>query len=152
VTTLFNLRCERHTLRFGVEVWTLSRQELTCGYASRSYSRRRQEPHRRNSARHGSGIAHFVTSYTFFLILSLYCLRCCAALLQLSIMVVLVDLDDEPASPHVPRAPGFICDVKSVVYRSLAPTAAEDDDSASGLNERPNPNINGFSAALSCYP
>lgn len=67
-------------------------------------------------------------------------------------MVVLVDLDDESASPHVPRAPGFIRDVKSVVYRSLAPTAVEDGDSALGSDERPNPNINGFSAALSCYP
>jgi hypothetical protein len=73
-------------------------------------------------------------------------------LLQLFIMVVLVDLEDEQASPQVPRAPGFMHDVKPAVHRFLAPTATESDDSASGPNERPNPNINGFSAALSCYP
>lgn len=68
-------------------------------------------------------------------------------------MVVLVDLDDEPPSPHAtPRAPGFIRDMKPV-HHSLAPTsAAGDDDRAPGSDERPNPNINGFSAALSCYP
>ncbi|KAF1917562.1 hypothetical protein BDU57DRAFT_513884 [Ampelomyces quisqualis] len=37
-------------------------------------------------------------------------------------------------------------------HRSLAPTAVENDDAVSGSKERPNPNINGFSAALSCYP
>ncbi|KAH3955548.1 hypothetical protein HBI56_017280 [Parastagonospora nodorum] len=66
-------------------------------------------------------------------------------------MVVLVDLDDEPPSPRAPRAPGFIRDMKPL-HHSLAPTAAETDDSAPGPNERPNPNVNGFSAALSCYP
>jgi hypothetical protein len=66
-------------------------------------------------------------------------------------MVVLVDLDDEPPSPHAPRAPGFVRDMKPV-HRPLAPAATEDDESAPGTEERPNPNINGFSAALSCYP
>jgi hypothetical protein len=74
------------------------------------------------------------------------------ALLQLSIMVVLVDLDDEPPSPNVLHAPGFIGDVKPVMHRSFAPAATEDDDSALASEDRPNPNINGFSAALSCYP
>tara|TARA_R110002003_G_scaffold117_11_gene10397 strand:+ start:6049 stop:6249 length:201 start_codon:yes stop_codon:yes gene_type:complete len=66
-------------------------------------------------------------------------------------MVVIVDLDDDPLSHHAPRAPAFIRDVKPV-YRSLAPAAADGAASASGTDERPNPNINGFSAALSCYP
>jgi hypothetical protein len=66
-------------------------------------------------------------------------------------MVVLVDLDDEAPSPQAPRAPGFIRDMKPV-YHSFAPAATEDDDSARAPDERPNPNINGFSAALSCYP
>jgi hypothetical protein len=109
-------------------------------------------PPRRNSARHGSGIAPSTTSYTFFPTLCLFCLRCCVALLQLSIMVVLVDLDDEAPSPNVLRAPGFIDDVKPLMHRSFAPTATEDDDSALAVDDRPNPNINGFSAALSCYP
>jgi hypothetical protein len=109
-------------------------------------------PPRRNSARHGSGIGPFTTSDTSFLKSSLYCFRCCAALLQLSIMVVLVDLDDEAPSPNVLRAPGFIDDVKPVMRRSFAPIATEDDDSALAADDRPNPNINGFSAALSCYP
>jgi hypothetical protein len=64
-------------------------------------------------------------------------------------MVVLVDLDDEPPSPHVPRAPGFV----KPVHQSLVPIVVENDDaSAPGTEERPNPNLNGFSAALSCYP
>jgi hypothetical protein len=66
-------------------------------------------------------------------------------------MVVLVDLDDEPPSPHTPRAPGFIRDVK-LVHHSFAPEAGGNDDGVPGSKERPNPNINGFSAALSCYP
>ncbi|KAH7412358.1 hypothetical protein DE146DRAFT_674640 [Phaeosphaeria sp. MPI-PUGE-AT-0046c] len=67
-------------------------------------------------------------------------------------MVVLVDLDDEPPSPHTPRAPGFIRDMKPVHHSLASTSAAQDDDRAPGSDERPNPNINGFSAALSCYP
>jgi hypothetical protein len=49
---------------------------------------------------------------------------------QSSAMVVLVDLDDADDG----RFP-------------LAPPATQGDD-----DSRPNPNVNGFSAALSCYP
>jgi hypothetical protein len=63
-------------------------------------------------------------------------------------MVVLVDLDDEPPSPHAPRAPGFV----KPVHHSLAPAIVENDACAPESEERPNPNLNGFSAALSCYP
>lgn len=68
-------------------------------------------------------------------------------------MVVLVDLDDEPSSPtpHVACASDFIRHVKPV-HHSLAPTTADIEETAPVADERPNPNINGFSAALSCYP
>lgn len=75
-------------------------------------------------------------------------------MLQLSAMVLLVDLDDEPASPpsHAARAAELMRNVKPV-HHSLAPTVAESEGSASvAAEERANPNINGFSAALSCYP
>lgn len=66
-------------------------------------------------------------------------------------MVVLLDLDDDvlPAylAPHTstPRIP----DVKPLLHSLLATTTAEEVHST---EDRPNPNINGFSAALSCYP
>jgi hypothetical protein len=78
------------------------------------------------------------------------------ALLQTSMLrsVVAVShnggLDDEPPSPRAPRVPGFIRDMKPV-HHSLAATATGDDHRVSGSEERPNPNINGFGAALSCY-
>jgi hypothetical protein len=65
-------------------------------------------------------------------------------------MVVLVDLEDDAPSPHVPHAPGFLQSMKPV-HHSLAPPA-ESGDSVSAADARPNPNLNGFSAALSCYP
>jgi hypothetical protein len=66
-------------------------------------------------------------------------------------MVVLFDLDDEEApSPHVSHAPGLV-DGKPL-HHSLAATAAENGQSVQTREERANPNINGFSAALSCYP
>jgi hypothetical protein len=65
-------------------------------------------------------------------------------------MVVLVDLEDDAPSPLVPRAPGLLQSVKPV-HHSLAPPA-ESDNGGVAADERPNPNLNGFSAALSCYP
>lgn len=57
-------------------------------------------------------------------------------------MVVLVDLDDaDDAQAHL-------------VHR-FAPTSTPSPAHAGGVkgdDKRPNPNINGFSAALSCYP
>jgi hypothetical protein len=85
---------------------------------------------------------------TYFFSLLLQWLRCCANFLICLSMVVIVDLDDEPPSPHVPHAPSFH-HVKPV-HHSLAP--AESEDSVREAEERPNPNISGFSAALSCYP
>ncbi|KAJ4373080.1 hypothetical protein N0V83_003371 [Neocucurbitaria cava] len=66
-------------------------------------------------------------------------------------MVVLVDLDDDAPSLHAPHGSGLL-NVKPV-HHSLAPTAAEGNVQEADMHdERPNPNINGFSAALSCYP
>lgn len=66
-------------------------------------------------------------------------------------MVVVVDLEDDtlPAylAPHVSTP--SIPDVKPSVYDLLASTV---DSHTKTADERPNPNINGFSAALSCYP
>lgn len=66
-------------------------------------------------------------------------------------MVVLVDLEDDalPAylAPHTSTA--SIPDVKPLLRDLLASTA---DEHAKTADERPNPNVNGFSAALSCYP
>jgi hypothetical protein len=90
-------------------------------------------------------------SKVHFLYPSSIWLRCCELLLQPSTMVVLVDLDNGPPFPHAPRAPGFIRDMKPV-HHSLAPAVIEEHGSAPGPDERPNPNMNGFSAALSCYP
>lgn len=65
-------------------------------------------------------------------------------------MVVVFDLDDvDEPSPHSLHAPGLI-HVKPL-HHSLVATA-EDEQSATEADERPNPNVNGFSAALSCYP
>jgi hypothetical protein len=66
-------------------------------------------------------------------------------------MVVLVDLeDDEPPAFHTPHASGLL-NVKPL-HHSLAASTAEGDQNVTAVDERPNPNINGFSAALSCYP
>ena len=54
-------------------------------------------------------------------------------------MVVLVDLDDEEVDPYSdPRR-----------WTSLREKVADVDKPQ---DERPNPNVNGFSASLSCYP
>ncbi|KAF3031503.1 hypothetical protein E8E12_000950 [Didymella heteroderae] len=66
-------------------------------------------------------------------------------------MVVLVDLEDDalPAylAPHTSTP--SIPDVKPLLHDLLVPT---EEKHARTADERPNPNINGFSAALSCYP
>jgi hypothetical protein len=64
-------------------------------------------------------------------------------------MVVLVDLeDDEPTSLETPHPSSGRFNVRPLYHSLDAP--AEGDVMAGA--ERPNPNINGFSAALSCYP
>lgn len=65
-------------------------------------------------------------------------------------MVVIVDLDDDTPPEHTHRAP------RKPVHHSLATglsTAGDDQhDDETTAEVRPNPNKNGFSAALSCYP
>ncbi|KAF1836547.1 hypothetical protein BDW02DRAFT_587354 [Decorospora gaudefroyi] len=73
-------------------------------------------------------------------------------------MVVLVDLEDDetPSSPfeHHAHTAGLVS--TKPLHHSLAPPPAENVVNlakvAGAVDERPNPNINGFSAALSCYP
>jgi hypothetical protein len=62
-------------------------------------------------------------------------------------MVVLVDLDDDEPPSHDNYSQTGLMNVK-LLHHSLA----EDVQSVPVIDERPNPNINGFSAALSCYP
>lgn len=64
-------------------------------------------------------------------------------------MVVLLDLEDDALqlAPHTSTL--SITGVKPLLHDLLA--SAEETD-AKTADERPNPNINGFSAALSCYP
>ncbi|OAG25365.1 hypothetical protein CC77DRAFT_1037478 [Alternaria alternata] len=64
-------------------------------------------------------------------------------------MVVLVDLDDdEPTSLENPHPSSGRFNVKPLYHSLDAPT----EGSVTAGYERPNPNINGFSQALSCYP
>jgi hypothetical protein len=129
-----------------VNVWICG-WELKPKYA-RAHLFRNNSTSARHELRHRS---HPSIEHTIFLYQALIELRCCRLVLQPSTMVVLVDLDDEAPSPQAARAPGFIRDMKPV-HHSFAPAVTEDDDSARAPDERPNPNINGFSAALSCYP
>lgn len=69
-------------------------------------------------------------------------------------MVVLVDfeeledLHDPHADPHAYPANG-LADLKPMLHSTLP---VRECDEGTAADERPNPNINGFSAALSCYP
>ncbi|KAF2502759.1 hypothetical protein BU16DRAFT_449791 [Lophium mytilinum] len=66
-------------------------------------------------------------------------------------MVLLVDLGDEVHDPHVdPAAANGFATLKQQLRH--ARTDPDDDDSQPVEDDRPNPNVNGFSAALSCYP
>lgn len=67
-------------------------------------------------------------------------------------MVVILDLedDDDAPSPLASHAPGLL-NVKPL-HHSLASSTAENGQDVKAAEERPNPNVNGFSAALSCYP
>jgi len=62
-------------------------------------------------------------------------------------MVVIVDLDDEVHDPHSDTN-GF-ANLTQLRHSLNVGNATSSDD---GDDARPNPNINGFSAILSCYP
>ena len=65
-------------------------------------------------------------------------------------MVVLLDLDDTDAcNPHEDpfRLAGYPNPIGSKVTKPAAVAKADRT-----IEQRPNPNINGFSAALGCYP
>ena len=66
-------------------------------------------------------------------------------------MVVLVDLEDDALSAYLAPHPSTrsLPDVKPLLHDLLAAPEGEDARTA---DTRPNPNVNGFSAALSCYP
>ncbi|KAF1950583.1 hypothetical protein CC80DRAFT_496666 [Byssothecium circinans] len=61
-------------------------------------------------------------------------------------MVVLVDLDDDTPPARAPRATG------KPLHHSLAGAEVTNSETTATADARPNPNVNGFSAALSCYP
>jgi len=82
---------------------------------------------------------HRKPSPSLFLLLGL---RCCALVLPISTMVVIVDMDDTHA-PHASSKP---------VHHSLSAAIPVARVSEEAARQRPNPNVNGFSAALSCYP
>lgn len=65
-------------------------------------------------------------------------------------MVVLLDLDDQDSrDPHPDplRLMGYTSPIRNKVT-----TSSTDAKSAVFLEQRASPNVNGFSAALSCYP
>ena len=73
-------------------------------------------------------------------------------------MVVLVDLDDSglsgPPIDHPDSADGsahHFRDFRKPVWPPKRNSTVEKVD-GTAYDDRPNPNLNGFSAALSCYP
>jgi hypothetical protein len=60
-------------------------------------------------------------------------------------MVVIVDLDEDTPPAHAPHA------FRKPVHHSISDAIAA-EISEEAAQQRPNPNVNGFSAALSCYP
>lgn len=65
-------------------------------------------------------------------------------------MVVIVDLEDEVQDPHVdPQSGGRLEHLKHQVRQSVTNSVK---DAQPKLDDRPNPNVNSFSAILSCYP
>jgi hypothetical protein len=97
-----------------------------------------KRPSRSSRLRHRSFYVNTLLSVS----ISLARLRCCTLLRQLPTMVVLVDLDDD----EPPREKNLL-NVKPLHH-----SVTEEVKSVPVVDERPNPNINGFSAALSCYP
>ena len=66
-------------------------------------------------------------------------------------MVVIVDLEDDTPASHASNASSFP-DAKPLHHHSLTAAASGGELEAGGKDSRSNPNVNGFSAALSCYP
>ncbi len=64
-------------------------------------------------------------------------------------MVVMVDLDDEVHDPHSDTSFANLHQLRHSLTVGDATCGSSDDDDG---DDRPNPNINGFSAILSCYP
>ena len=63
-------------------------------------------------------------------------------------MAVLLDLDEDDFDSHRVHPKTAL----SRQHQIDSNPAQKHDDANEGYNERPNPNINGFSAALACYP
>jgi hypothetical protein len=78
-------------------------------------------------------------------------LQCSSRLLQLPTMAVIVDLDDETPATHGSSDASGVPNRKPL-HHSLVTAVDNGDKSTDATAARPNPNINGFSAALSCYP
>ena len=65
-------------------------------------------------------------------------------------MVVLLDLDEDDINSDRVNSKAALAFAKP--YREESHRAQKHDDAPQDNDERPNPNINGFSAALACYP
>lgn len=68
-------------------------------------------------------------------------------------MVVLLDLGEDDLDPHSDiRRSGISRGLKPVSNGAVVDNDKTDDGQVETEDERENPNINGFSKALSCYP
>ena len=68
-------------------------------------------------------------------------------------MVLLLDLDDEVPDPHAdPKEPAGFASFRSRQREDSVTTKLPTNRSDDALSERPNPNLNGLSAAVACYP
>ena len=67
-------------------------------------------------------------------------------------MVVLVDLDEDLSDPYVESRHGTGFLPPKLHVNELMTAKGLASEAPDPGNERPNPNLNGFSAALGCYP
>lgn len=65
-------------------------------------------------------------------------------------MVVFLDLEDELQDPHADPRSSNHADPKQQLRHSMA--AGSSTETMQVDYDRPNPNVNSFSAALGCYP
>ena len=65
-------------------------------------------------------------------------------------MVVLLDLDEDAQDPHADPS-SFAFPTLQLIHGAVT-TEGKTADRSDVAQERPNPNINNFSAALGCYP
>lgn len=67
-------------------------------------------------------------------------------------MVVLLDLDEDVSDPYVHSMHGTGFPPPRLHVNKLMTAKRLASEAPVTVKERPNPNLNGFSAALGCYP